>query len=112
MAIPLEENLVLSRNIAENARSKDAIISAMIATLRCLSAGVVFVQYVTTEYCASDLYVATCARNRGLVVGVLSHSVKGGHWILYNGAICVVGTEGGEDCAWKFAIIVVFCSNI
>ena len=65
MEILYEVNLVSSRNIEETDLGRYFRMSALIETLRCLFACVVIVQSWTLEQKASNLYVITCARNRG-----------------------------------------------
>ena len=56
----------------------DTSILDLIATLRCLLDSVDYIQSWTPAYKASALYVATCARNRGIVNGILYLLGEGG----------------------------------
>ena len=76
--------------------------------IRCLFYGVVLVQSCTHELNTSELYVATCARKKGVVGGVLSHFGNGGCRGLYAVGIGVYCTNGGEGRVWRCAIKVAF----
>ena len=83
MVILYDANLTSLRNIKDTDGGSNARILELIATPGCLLYGVVYVQSWTPAQKAFALYVTTCARNRGVVGGVLSNFGKGGRCGLY-----------------------------
>ena len=90
-------NLASLRNIEDTDGKSDVRISELIATPSCRLACVVQFQLWNSAYKDFALYVAICARSRGVVGGVPSHFGKEGSMVCIGTMTVIAGLMAEVD---------------